>query len=57
MSKFVAGSALYEIQSGKPKLIPYASKRLPEAGGSYSIMEVELCVLAIVKVQNYYVRV
>ena len=30
-SKFVTGSALYQIQKGKPKLIVYASKRLPEA--------------------------
>ena len=30
-SKFVTGSALYQIQGGKPKLITYASKRLPEA--------------------------
>ena len=30
-SKFTTGSALYQIQGGKPKLITYASKRLPEA--------------------------
>ena len=30
MIKFVAGSALYQIQHGKPKLIAYASKRLPK---------------------------
>ena len=30
-SKFATGSALYQIQSGKPKPITYASKRLPEA--------------------------
>ena len=30
-SKFDTGSALYQIQNGKPKLIAYASKRLPEA--------------------------
>ena len=30
-SNFVTGSALYQIQGGKPKLISYASKRLPEA--------------------------
>ena len=29
-SKFVTGSTLYQIQSGKPKLIAYASNRLPE---------------------------
>ena len=26
MSKFAAGSTLYQIQNGKPKLIAYASK-------------------------------
>ena len=31
ISKFAMGSALYQIQNGKPKLIAYASKRLPEA--------------------------
>ena len=30
-SKFATGSVLYQIQNGKPKLIAYASKRLPEA--------------------------
>ena len=29
-SKFAAGSTLYQIQNGKPKLRAYASKRLPE---------------------------
>ena len=46
-SKFVTGSALYQIQSGQPKLIALASKRLPEAAKSYSITELELCGLAI----------
>ena len=41
-SKFAAGSALYQIQSGKPKLNAHASKRLPEAARSYSITELEL---------------
>ena len=45
--KFEAGSTLYQIQNGKPKLIAYASKRLPEAIRSYSITESELCGLAI----------
>ena len=31
MSKYATGSALYQAQNGKPKLIAYASKRLPEA--------------------------
>ena len=28
-SKFASGSALYQVQDGKPKLIAYASKRMP----------------------------
>ena len=47
MSKFAAGSALYQIPNGKLRLIAYASKRLPEAVRSYSITELELCGLAI----------
>ena len=46
-SKFVTGSMLYQIQNGKPKLIAYASKRLPEAPKRCSITELELCGLAI----------
>ena len=46
-SKFATGSALYQIQNGKPKLIAYTSKRLPEAAKSYSITELELCGLSI----------
>ena len=46
-SKFATGSTLYQIQNGKPKLIAYASKRLPAAAKSYSITELELCRLAI----------
>ena len=46
-SKFVTGSALYQIQNGKPKLIAYASKRIPEAAKGYPITELELCGLAI----------
>ena len=47
ISKFAIGSTLYQIQNGKPKLIVYASKRLPEAMRNYSITELELCGLAI----------
>ena len=36
-SKFATGSALYQIQNDMPKLIVYASKRLPEAAKGYSI--------------------
>ena len=43
MSKFAAGSTLYQIQNGKQKLIAYASKRLPKAVRSYSVPELELC--------------
>ena len=46
-SKFATGSALYQIQNGKPKLTAYASKRLPETVSNYSITELELCGLAI----------
>ena len=46
-SKFTTGSTLYHIQNGKPKLIAYASKRLPEAARNYLITELELCSLAI----------
>ena len=46
-SKYAMGSALYHIQNGKPKLIAYASKRLPEAVCNYSITELEMCGLAI----------
>ena len=46
-SKFATGSALYQIQNGKPQLIAYASKRLPEATKNYSITELDLCGLAI----------
>ena len=42
-SKFATG----KIQNGKPKLIVYASKRLPESAKSYSITEVEPCGLTI----------
>ena len=46
-SKHTKGSALYQIQNGKPKLIAYASKRLPEVAKNYSITELEMCGLAI----------
>ena len=36
-----------KYKGGKPKLIAYASKRLPEAARNYSITELELCGLAI----------
>ena len=47
ISKSATSSTLYQIQGGKPKLIAYVSKRLPEAVKNYSITELELCGLAI----------
>ena len=47
MSTFATRSALYQIQGGKPKLIAYASKRLPEAARNHSITELGLCGLVI----------
>ena len=46
-SKYATGGALYQIQNGKPKLIAYSSKRLPEVAHNYSITELEMCGLAI----------
>ena len=46
-SKIATGSALYQHQDGKPRLIAYASKRMPEAAKHYSITELEMCGLAI----------
>ena len=45
--KYATGSALYQVQNGKPKLIAYASKRIPEAARNYSITELEMCGLVI----------
>ena len=47
LSKFAKRSALYQIQNEKPKLIAYASLKLPKAVRSYSITELELCGLVI----------
>ena len=38
-SKHATGSTLCQIQNEKPKLIAYASKRLPEAAKNYYITE------------------
>ena len=46
-SKYAMGSTLYQIQNRKPKLIAYASKRLPEAACNYFVTELEMCRLAI----------
>ena len=37
-----AGSALWQIQNGKPRLIGYGSKSLPKACANYGITEVEM---------------
>ena len=42
MSKLTAEGTLYQIQNGIPKLITYASKRLPEAVRSYSMDRVRV---------------
>ena len=46
-STYAMGSTSYQIQNGKPKLIAYASKRLPGAAKNYSIRELEMYGLAI----------
>ena len=46
-SKFAIGSVFNHIQNGKPKLVVYASKILPETVQNYSITELEMCGLAI----------
>ena len=46
-SEFATGSALYQVQDGKPKLIAYVSKEMPEAAKNYSNTELEMCSLAI----------
>ena len=47
MSKFAAGSALYQIQNGKLRITVYANKRLLETVRSYLITDLELCGLLI----------
>ena len=46
-SKLATGSRLYQFQDGKPRLIVYMSKRMPEAASNYSITELEMCGVAI----------
>ena len=46
-SKYATGSALYQVQNGQHKLTGLWSKRMPEAARNYSIMELEMCILAI----------
>ena len=46
-SKTGAGSALYQIQNGPPKLIGYASKGAPPSAVNHSIAELELLGLCV----------
>ena len=46
-SKFATGSALYQIQNRQPRLIAYASKRMPEAAKNYSITKLEMCGMVL----------
>ena len=46
-SIYATGSALYQVQDGKPKPIAYTSKKMPEAVKNYSITELKMCGLAI----------
>ena len=41
------GSSLWQIQEGKPKMIGYASKTLPEACSRYSVTELEMTGLLV----------
>ena len=43
-SIFATGSALYQIQNGKPKLIVYTSERLPEAAKHHSVTQLYITV-------------
>ena len=43
----LASSMLNQIQNGQPRLIAYASKRMPEAAKNYSITELEMCGLVM----------
>ena len=42
-SERTTGSTLYQHQDWKPRLIAYASKRMPEPAKNYSITELEMC--------------
>ena len=43
-SKYATGSALYQVQGGKPKIIAYMNKRMLEAARNDSITELGMCV-------------
>ena len=46
-SKVGTGSSLWQYQDGKPRLIGYASKTLPEACSLYSVTELEMTGLLV----------
>ena len=46
-SKTHTGSSLWQMQDGKPRLLGYASKSLPEACQNYSVTELEMTGLVI----------
>ena len=46
-SKMHTGSSLWQMQDGKPRLLGYASKSLPNACQNYSITELEMTGLVI----------
>ena len=46
-SKAQTGSSLWEVQDGKPRLLGYASKSLPEACQNCSVTELEMTGLAL----------
>ena len=46
-SKTHTGSSLWQMQDGKPRLLGYASKSLPDACKNYSITELEMTGLVI----------
>ena len=46
-SKTHTGSSLWQMQDGKPRLLGYASKSLPDACQNYSITELEMTGLVI----------
>ena len=46
-SKTHTGSFLWQVQDGKPRLVGYTSKSLPEACMTYSVTELEMTGLAL----------
>ena len=46
-SKIHTGSALWQIQEGKPRLIGYASRSLPAPAKNYNVTELEMTGMAV----------